>query len=161
MNSIDTAVLCYVKGPWHGDEHAGRTAYFTTRALADQWGDDWNDAPYDCNAGTPYLWDPWHDGSQRALQRWTVFEVEFTGPFDTPAGVAFNTPFSVQDVNSGIVAWLWADDPKDERRVPARIVVPAGANFAAFREAVGRAGGTVGEPVELRHWREQETDDDD
>lgn len=161
MNGLDTAVLCYVKEPWNGDEHAGRTAYFTTRAPADQWGDDWNDAPYDCNAGTPYTWDPEYDGAKRGLPRWTVFEVKFTGPFDTPATVAFNTPFSVQDVNSGIVAWLWADDPKGDPHWDAPIVVPAGASFAAFSEAVGRAGGTVAEPVELRHWREEETDDDD
>lgn len=150
------AVLCYVKEPWNRDEHQHRTAYFTTRNLADQWGDDWNDAPYDCNAGTPYLWDPEHDGVQRGLGRWSVFEVGFTGPFDTPAGIAFNTPFSVQDVNRGIVAWLWCDDPADERRVPEQIVVRAGVALDQFRELVVRAGGTAEESVELKHWREQE-----
>lgn len=44
-------VLCYVRSPW---------AYFTTRPLFEQWGDDWNDAPYEHNAGEPY--DPcWHN----------------------------------------------------------------------------------------------------
>ena len=38
-------VLCYVYGPW---------AYFTSRPLSEQWGDDWNDAPYEHNAGEPY-----------------------------------------------------------------------------------------------------------
>ena len=38
-------ILCYVKGPW---------AYFTTQPLKKQWGDDWDDAPYEHNAGEPY-----------------------------------------------------------------------------------------------------------
>ena len=44
-------ILCYVDEPW---------AYFTTQDLDKQWGDDWNDAPYEHNAGTPY--EPcWHN----------------------------------------------------------------------------------------------------
>ena len=43
------AQLCLVKLPW---------AWFTTCQLDRQWGDDWNDAPYDCNAGYPYAWQP-------------------------------------------------------------------------------------------------------
>ena len=39
-------VLCYI-------DQMGR-AYFTTQALSKQWGDDWNDAPYEHNAETPY-----------------------------------------------------------------------------------------------------------
>ena len=35
-------VLCYI------DQH--KRAYFTTQALSKQWGDDWNDAPYEQNA---------------------------------------------------------------------------------------------------------------
>lgn len=38
-------VLCYISKPW---------AYFTTQKLEDQWGDDWDDAPYEHNAGEPY-----------------------------------------------------------------------------------------------------------
>ena len=30
------------------------SAYFTRLDLLEQWGDDWNDAPYDCNAEGPY-----------------------------------------------------------------------------------------------------------
>jgi hypothetical protein len=39
--------LCYVNGPF---------AYFTTKEVSEQWGDDWNDAPYEHNAGKPYEW---------------------------------------------------------------------------------------------------------
>jgi hypothetical protein len=46
--------LCYVKGNW---------AYFTSRPLSEQTGDDWNDAPYEHNAGTPY--GPcWHNNPE-------------------------------------------------------------------------------------------------
>ncbi len=41
----DDPVLCYVDEPW---------AYFTPAALTDQWGDDWNDTPYEHNAEEPY-----------------------------------------------------------------------------------------------------------
>jgi len=36
--SNQKSALCYVSGPW---------AYFTTQALNKQWGDDWDDAPYE------------------------------------------------------------------------------------------------------------------
>lgn len=45
------AVPCYVEG---------NRAWFTTQSLDKQWGDDWNDAPYEHNAGRPY--EPcWHN----------------------------------------------------------------------------------------------------
>lgn len=44
-------VLCYVSHPF---------AYFTTQPVENQWGDDWDDAPYEHNAGSPY--EPcWHN----------------------------------------------------------------------------------------------------
>jgi hypothetical protein len=45
------AVLCYVEGS---------KAYFTTQALADQWGDDWDHVPYEHNAETPNA-PCWHN----------------------------------------------------------------------------------------------------
>ena len=41
--------LCYVEG---------QKAYFTSN-FEKQWGDDWNDRPYECNAGEPY--DDWSE----------------------------------------------------------------------------------------------------
>jgi hypothetical protein len=38
-------ILCYVSENF---------AWFTTRSLEEQWGDDWDDAPYEHNAGEPY-----------------------------------------------------------------------------------------------------------
>ena len=44
-------------------------AYFTPLALEDQWGDDWDDAPYDCNAGSPY------DHMHNEKGEWEEFEM--------------------------------------------------------------------------------------
>lgn len=54
MTPNDAAVLCYVDG---------QRAYFTTAKLADQWGDDWDDALYEHNAGEPYT-PCWHNEPQ-------------------------------------------------------------------------------------------------
>ena len=42
---VNNAVLCFVDKTW---------AYFTTKPIESQWGDDWDDAPYEHNAGEPY-----------------------------------------------------------------------------------------------------------
>jgi hypothetical protein len=56
--------LCYVSRPW---------AWFTTKPLDEQWGDDWNDAPYQHNAGWPYR-----------DEEYTYVKVAFEGPFYAP-----------------------------------------------------------------------------
>lgn len=45
IKDIDKYKLCHVERNF---------AYFTRLPLDEQWGDDWNDAPYEHNAGTPY-----------------------------------------------------------------------------------------------------------
>lgn len=45
MIKFDNYVLCFVKG---------NRAYFTRKDLDEQWGDDWDDRPYEYNAGEPY-----------------------------------------------------------------------------------------------------------
>ena len=51
LESSVSAKLCYVDQSW---------AFFTTKSLSDQWGDDWDDAPYEHNAGYPYS-PCWHN----------------------------------------------------------------------------------------------------
>lgn len=118
--TVRNAILCYVYEPWGSSAGSPPTAYFTTQPLDKQWGDDWNDAPYDCNAGIPYRWDARRytkqpDGSYAWVSSpepsWQIFMVEFTGPFETPRGVAFNTPYSVEMINDGKIPWLWTDRP--------------------------------------------------
>ena len=113
--------LCYVEGC---------TAFFTTQPVTEQWGDDWNDAPYEHNAGTPYEWQEYRQQPQYKLK-----QIEFDGPFIQPCDGHTNSPWCVQDINRGIVAWLWSEDK--------RVVIPAGTTFEDFVQLVGIAGGRV------------------
>ena len=155
-------VLCYIEGPW---------AYFTTRPLADQCGDDWDDAPYEHNAGWPYKWHK-RDGlgckcfhpdgytiysgkgpdGRRApcgeeghkpkppVERWEVVRVAWDGPFETPADRAgCNSRYSVEDINSGAVAWLVGSAWDDPTPPP----IPAGTTLSEFKRAMRAAGGNV------------------
>lgn len=88
-------VLCYVER---------NIAYFTTAPLPEQWGDDWNDAPYEHNAGEPYEW-----ADYRKVPRYEIIRVAFDGPFATPVelpGVNCNSPWSVEQINAQHVPWL-------------------------------------------------------
>lgn len=111
-------------------------AYFTSVDLKDQWGDDWDDCPYEHNAGCPYDEDfievPFEiqetlrpeeyavslsknpNGTYKKLKRipYTVLKVPVAfkttvyEPRDwTRDGC--NSHFSVRDINSGAVAWIY------------------------------------------------------
>ena len=86
---IKNAVLCYIDGPW---------AFFTTQPLENQWGDDWDDVPYEHNAGCPY--EPIEGES------WEIIKVAWEGPFITPDDGVINSRYSVQAINRGDIAWL-------------------------------------------------------
>lgn len=118
-------VLCYVDGSW---------AYFTTQKLSEQWGDDWNDAPYEHNAGEPYQW---HD--RRDSEPWQIIKVAWDGEFEAPCAAQYNSPWSVQRINAGAVAWLqtsrWiGGDP---------IVIMAGTTIEDFCQKIREGGGRV------------------
>ena len=118
-------VLCYVEGNW---------AYFTTQKLEDQWGDDFDDAPYEHNAGPPYEFNK--VDSDRGKDPWTITKVAFDGGFYTPCDSHNNSPYSVEQINSGVVPWLndWKSDG---------IVIYAGTTLSQFCELVRKAGGTI------------------
>lgn len=86
-------------------------AYFTDlEDFQEQWGDDWNDAPYEHNAGWPY--------DKIRTEEHTVLKVPFAVvsencngnshwvkfPRDYGAG---NSPFSVEEINAGAVPWIF------------------------------------------------------
>jgi len=86
------------------------SAYFTPIALDEQWGDDWDDAPYEHNAGSPYdrLYD--ENGEREEIE---LLELLFYLPKDG-WGIMFpcdygglNSPFCVRDINGGAVAWIY------------------------------------------------------
>lgn len=113
MKNIDiilNAELCYVEG---------NMAYFTTQGVNKQWGDDWDDAPYEFNAGPPY-------GPREGIDDhyWQIIKIGWEGPFMTPEDRCLNSEYSVLDINSGKVPWLsepyihneeiWAGEPLGE-----------------------------------------------
>lgn len=101
------------------DEHDECTAkgfrlLFTEIDLKRQCGDDWNDAPYDCNTGWPY------DGTymeQEGKAEWiehTVLVLNVTLPYEhyptLPEEYGYNSPFSVDMINQGACAWMFFGD---------------------------------------------------
>lgn len=69
--------------------------------LVEWWGDDWNDAPYDCNAGEVY--DEYISGHR-----------DITFPFDD----------MVLEPCDGNINCGWCKEDMIKRRVPCVIVVP-------------------------------------
>lgn len=143
--------LCYVdpRDPW---------AYFTTQDIKDQWGDDWEDSPYEHNSELPY--DPcWHNEARHVAERgslctcsacqrdwtpdgqprWTILKVAFDGDLVQPRDGHLNSPYSVQTINARAIPWLRSPDYRDGEHVQ----IWAGATLAEFRELVKLAGGTV------------------
>lgn len=121
-------VLCYVEGQW---------AYFTTRKLSDQWGDDWDDAPYEHNAGTPYDYGE-HDRKE-GREPWRIIKVAWDGYFDEPSKGFQNSHWSVEQINAGAVAWL----RKSQWLKGKPVVIPAGTPLDRFCELIREGGGTV------------------
>ena len=85
-------------------------AYFTPIEIKKQWGDDWDDRPYEHNAEAPY--DDYYEGDERIETE--IVMVPFNIPYDNGFDIRFprdwgeyNSPFTVQDINSGAVAWIY------------------------------------------------------
>jgi len=133
MEIIETKTeyrLCYISQPW---------AHFTTQDVAIQWGDDWNDAPYEHNAGDPY--EPSSNDAKNGLH-WSTKTVAYEGWFDDPAETyGNNSPFSVQLINRGDVPWLvYSLDP-------GTIEIYAGTTIQEFTRLIRSVGGKVFEEV--------------
>lgn len=108
------------------DYVAGYTHYFYfTNNLSKQWGDDWDDAPYEHNAETPYdsetdilqvpvcidyykLMKAYEDDNayDKVLKKYPNYDkADIKLPRDWGG---CNSPFCVDDINGGAVAWLYA-----------------------------------------------------
>jgi len=125
MSDEKPPVLCYVDAPW---------AYFTTRELDKQWGDDWDDAPYEHNAEEPYY--P-HENSEDV---WEIIKVAFDGDWETPASLAGgNSQYTVEQINAGAIAWLttsrWHTGPA--------VAIQAGTTLPDFYARIVKGGGNV------------------
>lgn len=125
QENANEPVLCYIEG---------NKAYFTTCPLDQQWGDDWDDAPYEYNAEQPYEWHP-----DMNVPRYEITALYFESyGYITPDGYTTNSPFSVRAINRGDVAWLrygggYSDYPP----------IHAGTPLSEFKRLIKAAGGTI------------------
>lgn len=135
--------LCYIDS---------RFAYFTTQELSKQWGDDWDDVPYEHNAGVPYEphYHYYTDGSKKksglewnedGTPKWEIYKIGYDCyPAETPAYIAAgNSRYSVQAINNKLTPWLtkWPDK-----------ALFAGASVEEFIAFIEECGGTVYLPKE-------------
>ena len=116
LSQYDTFGLCYVDR---------NICYFTSQDIREQWGDDWDDAPYEHNAGTPYLPTIYHqangekklsdkDWHPDGAPRYQLLALHFDSGSDvhveTPCEhySCGNSPWSVKAINEGACPWLIA-----------------------------------------------------
>ena len=100
------------------DEHDDLVAYglrlfFTEADLSKQWGDDWDDAPYNCNAGRPYDVTDYKDKDGKWNQtRHTILVLNISidnkhCPTMPEEYGGYNSLFSVETINQGACAWMF------------------------------------------------------
>ena len=129
----------YMKG------YAEYYAYFTPLELNVQWGDDWNDAPYEYNAEIPY--DDVIDEVEtkdgfRVVAKSHEIEIlqvpfairSYDYKFPSDYQSSGNSHFSVEDINSGAVAWIYDKAYSDGVSVP--VAIHAGCNPKHFADAL-------------------------
>lgn len=115
-------------------------AYFTGIDLKDQWGDDWDDSPYEYNAGTPY--DDYTDKDDNRVEYPILrvpFYLNFNGwdiklPRDWGG---CNSPFCVRDINAGAVAWIFYSG-NGRKSSEGSIAIHAGCSPADFFEKIDK-----------------------
>lgn len=105
-NDDERFILCYVKT---NDEYNQDiiTCYFTTQKLEDQRGDDWNDCPYQHNAGEPYL------ARESDQEKWEIKKVVLYNKYETlhdPSWEKSNNGICVDDINLKNGWWLESQD---------------------------------------------------
>lgn len=142
---VDQYKLCYIDNG---------TAYFTTQSLDKQWGDDWDDAPYEHNAEDPYspsrpdLEDrakqfP-NDWNEDGSPKWVIFKIKFDGDFEEPNAWHSNSRWSVKDINEKKTPWLVG--AKYSR---LKISIFAGATIKEFIKEVISNEGEIFLPIFL------------
>ncbi len=139
----ETYRLCYV---------SYNRAYFTTKEdVRDQWGDDWNDAPYEHNAGSPYTYNDkaWDKETLKFVPntepRWANDFVFFSGDFEEPDD--FGQSMSVQFINSGKIPWITSGRWDSERDM----AIFAGTTYPEFVREIQNNGGHVYKRLEVKN----------
>lgn len=119
----------------------GSFAWFCTHP-DDAWGDDWNDAPHDCNAGSPYL-DRGGEWEKVAFEA----DLEIGGtqfgsypPFHPPAP---KYGLSVEEINAGKAPWLYQPSYGHKQFPEPLFEIPARVTLTEFIDLVQSVGGRV------------------
>lgn len=147
-------------------------AFFTTKDVTEQWGDDWNDAPYEYNAGSPYSpiifsfiggekklrEEDWNaDGTPKyQLLQLNFMKEKFhtSSQYDIyePCDGHSNSPYSVEDINVGRVPWLMVEKLcENGRDFETQGQLFAGATVAEFVEFIEQYDGVVLVPTTGLH----------
>ena len=124
------------------DENEHIDMYFTNCDMDLQWGDDWNDAPYEHNADIPY--DDHYEDNERVEHK--IIKISFSLKrsngdgcayyYQLPKDYGYNSPFSVEMINAGIVAWLSISSDKMETIPGSKFVVIHGGD--SIKSVVGK-----------------------
>ena len=136
----------WIPNPEYIEGETDHYAFFTP-VFDKQWGDDWNDAPYEHNAGEPY--------DSVTLSTKEVNGIKFV---DEVADVNIlvvrfalnsynssfprdydpcNSPFSVEMINAGAVAWIY-DCKYVNRGKKKHVAIQAGVNPYEFAEKINQ-----------------------
>ena len=118
-----TYKLCYIDP----DEPK---AYFTSD-WKNQYGDDWDDRPYEHNAGTPYE-SYYEDHKEFPIELKKVF-FEIPWGWEMPCSNVTNSRYSVEDINNNRVPWIIKDGE----------YIFAGTSYTEFIKKIEKWGGTV------------------
>jgi hypothetical protein len=116
-------------------------AYFTPVPLNKQWGDVWDDAPYEYNAEIPYD-DVYDENDERAEIE--IVRVPFYIPYDGGWSIRFpkdwggdNSLFCVRDINAGAVAWIFCHGGHRKSNTDS-VAIHAGCSPSEFVEKINK-----------------------
>ena len=80
-----------------------------TDNFKNQWGDDWDDKPYEHNADPPYEYSEDLPAEYNKYRGHLAMACWFDPSYEVglPRDNFLNSPYSVEDINLGAVAWLF------------------------------------------------------
>lgn len=137
MKDYNSYQLCFVEGGRWYDEDL--TLYFTEKDVKDQWGSDWDDTPYEHNAGLPYDEDTstelGTENGRGIYAKIDIIKVILTTnsycDLITPCSGVDNSRYSVKDINSKAIPWVVIKDSNE-----IKLSVFAGTTLKQFLDDV-------------------------
>jgi hypothetical protein len=116
--------LCYIDETSEYQDSV-KTLYFSELEPEEMWGDDWDDAPYEHNAGTPYTnnYEKPIEGHPNEYEQIDTIQVIMTNDYypeiRTPRTGKLNSQFTVKDINQKVTPWLSIVDGDDTTHIQA------------------------------------------